>query len=100
MHLLRKITYDGEFSEFVQEKKGLYNVGKSTLKTYHISKSFFKCPSRQIHWSYSKQWQCVNSDHDDNEKCVKDNFEKSNDKFCIEHEHCFIFPWVFTEKSQ
>ena len=27
MRLLRKITYYGEFSEFIQEKKSTYNVG-------------------------------------------------------------------------
>ena len=77
----------------------IFSKTNFVCKTYNVSESFFKCPSGQIHWSDGKQWQCVNSDHDDNEQRIKDNFEKSYYKFCIEHEHCFIFPWIFTEKK-
>jgi len=62
----------------------------------HIIKGFLKGSGRQVHGSNSKQRQGVNTDHNDDKESIQDHFKKANDKLCIQHEHCFVLPWIFT----
>ena len=66
----------------------------------HIIKSFLKGSGRQVHGSNSKQWQGVNTDHNDDKESIKDHFEQADDKLCVQHEHCFVLPWIFTAKKK
>lgn len=65
----------------------------------HIIKGFLKGSGRQVHGSNSKQRQGVNTDHNDDKESIQDHFKKANDKLCIQHEHCFVLPWIFTVKQ-
>ena len=61
---------------------------------YHIIEGLFEGPGRQVHGTHSKEWQCVDSNHDDNEKTVENHFDQSNDKLCVQHKYSFVLPRI------
>ena len=66
---------------------------------YHIIEGLFEGPCCQVHGADCEERQCVNSDHDNNEKAIQDHFDQSDDKLCVQHKYSLVLPGILAKKT-
>ena len=84
---------------FVRILGGFERACEASQGFDRLLKGLFKGPCCQVHGADCEERQCVNSDHDNNEKAIQDHFDESDDKLCVQHKYSLVLPGILAKKT-